>query len=231
MNIEESAVFTGIIEEIGTVRSVQVGSEGGTLKIAASRVVEGVRHGDSIAVDGCCLTAVHYDAGSFAVEISPETVERTTLRNLRPGSRVNLERALRLGDRMGGHYVNGHVDGVGRIASVTMDGNSHTVSINVSAALVRYIVEKGSVAVDGISLTVAGIMENTLSIAVIPATAELTTLIAKGTGGDVNIEIDILGKYVERFLGLASNAGAADAPSSAEQPMTRAFLAKHGFVE
>ena len=228
-------MFTGIIEEVGNVQAIQVGGQGGEMTIAARQVLGGVRHGDSIAVDGCCLTAVRFDARSFTVEVSPETVARTTLKSLRAGSQVNLERALRVGDRMGGHYVNGHVDGIGRISSIEPEGNSHTVSITVDADLMRYVVEKGSVAVDGISLTVAGIAGDTFSIAVIPATTELTTLLKKGVGAQVNIECDIIGKYVEKFLGLGAGVGAQRLESeqelTARQPITRAFLAKHGFAQ
>ncbi|MBI3090031.1 MAG: riboflavin synthase [Candidatus Tectomicrobia bacterium] len=224
-------MFTGIIEEIGTVRAAQLGEQGGSLAIAARTVLGGVRQGESIAVDGCCLTVVRFDAESFTVEVSPETVARTTLKRLRVGGRVNLERALRVGDRMGGHYVNGHVDGVGRIADISRAGNSHTVTITAPSELMRYIVEKGSVAVDGISLTGAGLARESFSIAVIPATEVLTTLIEKGTGAAVNLECDIIGKYVERFLGLDDQAGAGHPRGAGREPITRAFLAKHGFAD
>jgi len=183
-------MFTGIVEELGQV----VALESGRLKVAATRVLDGVGLGDSIAVNGCCLTVVTHDDRSWEADLSEETLRRTALAALEPGSPVNLERAVRADQRMGGHIVQGHVDGVGTVVAEVPD-----LRVRVPAGLERYLVEKGSVTVDGVSLTVVDVVEDTFSVAVIPHTAEVTNLGGLHAGSPVNIEVDIVAKYVERM--------------------------------
>src|SRR3954468_24984338 len=188
-------MFTGIVQEIGTVAAVDHGADGSTLRIEAAGVSDGVRLGDSVAVDGVCLTAVKVAPGALAFEAMHETLERSTLGRLGTGDRVNLEGALRAGDPLGGHVVQGHVDGVGTVRSA-----GDPVWIDVAPALRRYVVEKGSIAVDGVSLTVAAVDEAGFAVALVPHTLEVTTLGALDAGDSVNLEVDILAKYVERLL-------------------------------
>jgi riboflavin synthase len=183
-------MFTGIVEELGTVLSL----ESGRMTVGASRVLDGVALGDSIAVNGCCLTVVAHDEGSWEADLSEETLRRTALSALAPGSPVNLERAVRADQRMGGHIVQGHVDGIGTVVAGVPD-----LRVRVPAGLERYLVEKGSVTVDGVSLTVVDVIEDTFSVAVIPHTAEVTNLGGLAQGAPVNIEVDIVAKYVERM--------------------------------
>ena len=194
-------MFTGIVEELGTVRS----REGSTLRIDCSLVLEDVSMGASIAVNGCCLTVVDWGSDDhdqacakpswWTADVTDETYARTTLGGLRPGDPVNLERPVRLADRLGGHLVQGHVDAVGEIVAPSPD-----LQIRMPADLLRYIVEKGSVTVDGVSLTVVDVLDDGFTVAVIPHTAEVTTLGRKGPGDPVNLELDVVAKYVESLL-------------------------------
>ena len=189
-------MFTGIVEEVGVVAKI---SDNG-MTVLATKVTEDLKLGDSIAVNGTCLTAVSFDRTEFSVDLSPETVRRTSLGRLSVGGPVNLERALLASDRMGGHIVQGHVDGTGRIISTKRDGDSTIFRIRVPKRLNRYIVEKGFVAVDGISLTVVKIGASSFTLAVIPYTLKNTNLAALSVGDRVNLEADILAKYVESLL-------------------------------
>jgi len=189
-------VFTGIVEEVGVVAKI---SDNG-MTVLATKVTEDLKLGDSIAVNGTCLTAVSFDRTEFSVDLSPETMRRTSLGQLSVGGPVNLERALLASDRMGGHIVQGHVDGTGRIMSTKRDGDSTIFRIRVPKRLNRYIVEKGFVAVDGISLTVVKIGASSFTLAVIPYTLKNTNLAALSVGDRVNLEADILAKYVESLL-------------------------------
>lgn len=193
-------MFTGIIEELGTVESVTMDGANASILIAASAVVEGTRDGDSIAVNGVCLTALDVRAGSFAADVSRETLDRSTLGSLGSGSRVNLERAVTPATRLGGHIVQGHVDGRGTFVSAVQEGDFWTVTIGFPPEFTKYLVYKGSVAVEGISLTVAALRESEFDIAVIPKTWELTNLSSLKPGDAVNLEADVIGKYVERML-------------------------------
>ena len=193
-------MFTGIIEELGAVGSIEFDGENARVVIGASAVTEGTRNGDSIAVNGVCLTALDVAEHSFAADVSRETLDRSTLRSLTPGSRVNLERAVTPATRLGGHIVQGHVDGRGAFAGAVMDGDFWTVTIGFPAEFAKYLVYKGSVAVEGISLTVAALREADFDIAVIPKTWELTNLSTIKPGDAVNLEADVIGKYVERML-------------------------------
>jgi riboflavin synthase len=194
-------MFTGIVEELGTIRAITPVATGAHLTIAATTVLEDAQIGDSISVNGCCLTVVTLDAGCYQVDVVEETLRMTCLGNLKVADRVNLERSVRLADRLGGHLVQGHVDGVGTLLSRTpaADG-SLVVRINAPAEVLRYVVYKGSIAVDGISLTVAAIDATSFSIALIPHTQDVTTLGFRQEGDQVNLEVDIVAKYVEKLL-------------------------------
>lgn len=193
-------MFTGIVEEIGHIHHISKTSRAEKLVISCEKVLEGTKIGDSIAVNGTCLTVTSMDGTSFSADVTPETMRRTAFSLFRPGTPVNLERALRLGDRLGGHIMMGHVDGTGRILSMKKDDNAVNISISTDRKWMRYIIEKGSVAVDGISLTVAGRTEKSFSIALIPHTGSETALLLKHPGDLVNLECDYLGKYVEQLL-------------------------------
>lgn len=187
---ESDLMFTGIVEELGTVESI----DGARIRIHASLVLEDAKVGDSTAVNGCCLTVVGLGPGWWEADVSDETFARTNLGDLRPGSPVNLERPVRLSDRLGGHIVQGHVDGVGEIVDPAPG-----LRVRMPSELLRYIVEKGSVTVDGISLTVVDVLDDGFTVALIPHTTAVTTLGSKGRGDRVNLEVDMLAKYVERL--------------------------------
>ena len=193
-------MFPGIVEEVGTVRSFERRGEDGRLVIEAQAVLEDLREGDSICVSGVCLTARAIGSGSFAADCSRETLQRTTLGRLQVGSRVNLERALTLSTRLGGHIVQGHVDGRGRLLDVQGHGESWTVRICYPPELGRYLVFKGSIAVEGISLTIAALADEHFDVAIIPKTWEATNLQYLRPGDEVNLEADVIAKYVERML-------------------------------
>lgn len=202
-------MFTGIIEETGKVAGLK---PSGALTVEASKVLEGTRPGDSIAVSGVCLTVVEMTGSSFTVDVMPETLSRSILGSLKRGSRVNLERALQAGGRMGGHIVQGHVDGVGTIKSRRPLGNAVLFDISAGAEVSKYMVGKGSVAIDGISLTVVEARRDGFSVSIIPRTLSETTLEAGRPGHRVNIEVDIIAKYVEAFLARGSGqSGVEDA--------------------
>jgi riboflavin synthase len=195
-------MFTGLVEELGTVRAVIPNAGGARLEIDAATVLDDAVLGASIAVNGCCLTAVELGQGWWAADAVEETLRRTCLGALAAGDRVNLERPVRLADRLGGHIVQGHVDGVGEIAErETLAVGSTRVVIAADDMVLRYVVEKGSIAVDGVSLTVAAVGDKTFEFALIPHTATVTTLGIKGPGDPVNLEVDLVAKYVERLMG------------------------------
>jgi riboflavin synthase len=195
-------MFTGIIEEVGTIQELRFISEGAVLTAAARIVPSDLKIGDSIAVNGVCLTATRTGQGSFSCDISAETLRLSSFKQARQGSKINLERSMMLGGRLGGHFVQGHVDGVGELASKTRSGEGWEISFEFPRDLERYLVYKGSIAVDGISLTIAALEKNSFSVAVIPHTLESTNLNHLGIGDPVNLEVDILGKYFERFFQL-----------------------------
>jgi riboflavin synthase len=212
-------MFTGLIEEVGAVRGLSRTADGARLQLACTFAKE-LRRGDSIAVDGACLTAIELAPDAFSAEVSNETLARTTLGNLRPGSRVNLERALAVGSRLGGHHVLGHVDAVGRIASIEGLGDARRVDIEFPPELAPLIVPKGSITVDGISLTVNDVGNTSFWLAIIPETQQRTTLTTKTVGAAVNLEGDILGKYVLRVMALQQQGARID----------EAFLRRHGYL-
>lgn len=199
-------MFTGLIQEIGTVRSLSRGTVG-RLTIACGKIAVEVATGDSVSVSGACLTVTGISGGDISFDAVQETFSRTTLGDLRPGDKVNLETSLKAGQAIGGHFVQGHVDGVGKIESSRSLGESQVIKIAAPRDVLKYVVEKGSIAIDGISLTVASCDSAGFSIAVIPHTLEATTLHAKRPGDNVNLEADILGKYVEKMLGGLSSSG------------------------
>jgi len=193
-------MFTGIIEELGTIQSLAPHAGGAKIVVSASIVTSDSRDGDSISVNGVCLTALDIRPNSFAADLSQETLDRSTLGRLKPGSRVNLERAVTPSTRLGGHFVQGHVDGRGQFISAEENGDFWTVRIGFQSEMSRYLVYKGSVAVEGISLTIAALADEYFDIAIIPKTWELTNLSTLSPGDPVNLEADVIAKYVERMM-------------------------------
>lgn len=217
-------MFTGLIEGTGKLKTIEPRGKDMRLSIQASFDLEGFQIGESVAVDGVCLTVVSWQARAFTLDVSQETLSRTTLGQRSVGDEVNLERALRLGDRLGGHLVNGHVDGKARVMARKQRGDSLVFVFEVVAELGRYIIEKGSVAVNGVSLTVNRCDEQSFDVNIVPHTARVTTIGSLRVGDEVNIEVDIIGKYVERFVQTFQES---DSPSTGG--VDRGFLAKHGF--
>jgi len=215
-------MFTGIVEEMGCVKSVQHGAVSSFVEIKAEAVLSDAHIGDSIAVNGVCLTVTNITADSFRADVMNETLSRSSLGTLRQGSFVNLERAMSANGRFGGHIVSGHIDGTGTIADIKKDGIAVWYTITSSPEILRYIVEKGSVAIDGISLTVADVSDTDFKISVIPHTAAQTVLRFKKSGDIVNIENDIIGKYVEKLMGYGID-------KSQKSSITMDFLAENGF--
>jgi riboflavin synthase alpha subunit len=200
-------MFTGIIRERGRVAAVERGDEGVRLRLDAPATAGQVAVGDSVSVNGVCLTAVSVEDGALAFDAVPETIRRSSLGRLEPGDEVNVEPALRVGDPLGGHYVQGHVDGVGSVRSVSSTGEDVRVRIDAAPELLRYLVEKGSVTVEGVALTVTEVDEDGFAVALVPHTLAVTTLASLAAGDPVNLEVDVLAKYVERLLpGLRSSA-------------------------
>ncbi|MEO7754295.1 MAG: riboflavin synthase [Terracoccus sp.] len=193
-------MFTGIVEELGTVAAIDHGTDSAVLRITGPTVVRDAVHGASISVNGVCLTVTSHDAEGFAVDVMAETLSRSDLGALAPGDRVNLERAMPANGRFGGHIVQGHVDGTATISGRTPGDRWETVQLTLPRELTAYVVEKGSITVDGVSLTVASVTDDSFTVSLIPTTLELTTLGRKGIGETVNLEVDVLAKYVERLL-------------------------------
>ena len=215
-------MFTGIIEEIGLIKHIQKGTHSAILQIQADIVLEGLKVGDSVAVNGVCLTVTTIQPHGFSADVMHETLNRSSLSDLTIGSFVNLERAMPANGRFDGHIVAGHVDDVGKIVDITRDDNAIWYTIQAAPPVMRYIVEKGSIAIDGISLTVARLSADSFSVSIIPHTAHVTTLGKRKIGDAVNLENDIIGKYVEKFL----NPAVSQPPKST---MTRDWLLQHGF--
>lgn len=193
-------MFTGLIEEIGIVDRIVKGMKSAQITIKAKKVTKEIKLGDSISTNGVCLTVIDFGKSNFTVDVMPETMRRSNLSNLKSGSKVNLERAMKLGDRFGGHIVSGHIDGVGIIKALEEEDNATWISIESSLDIMKYIINKGSIAVDGTSLTVANVNDNIFKVSIIPLTKEETTLLGKEIGDDVNLECDMVGKYIERFM-------------------------------
>lgn len=216
-------MFTGLVEELGKVKAIARGAKSVRLTVYGSKVLSDVKLGDSIAVNGTCLTVVDFSRDWFTADVMPETVDRTALAGLKAGDTVNLERTLQVGARLGGHIVSGHIDGVGRILAKEQNDNAVIVRIGAGPEVMRYIIQKGSIAIDGTSLTIVDFGPDWFTVSLIPHTASLTTVGLKAVGEPVNLEADIIGKYVEKLLGLTS------APKPAEK-ITLGFLEQHGFT-
>jgi riboflavin synthase len=218
-------MFTGLVEELGKVKAIVRGVKSVRLTIQASEVISDVKLGDSIAVNGTCLTVVEYNNTCFTADVMPETVDSTALASLKNGAIVNLERTLSIGDRFGGHIVSGHIDGIGMIRAKDVNDNAVIVKIEAGPEVMRYIVKKGSIAIDGISLTIVEYGEDWFTVSLIPHSASVTTLGFKKTGDTVNLEADVIGKYVEKLLGLQI----ADKQSKAST-LSMNFLQQNGFT-
>ncbi|MGQ9695682.1 MAG: riboflavin synthase [Thermodesulfobacteriota bacterium] len=218
-------MFTGIIQDKGRVALVERQSKGLTLKISTNLDLSSLKIGDSIAVDGVCLTVVELAGQSFLVEVSPETRQRTTLAKIKEGQEVNLELPLKMSDLLGGHFVAGHVDGTGEIVALIPEGNSQRYFFRTSPEITKYLIPKGSVAVDGISLTIVDCQREEFSVVVIPHTAAKTTLGKKKVGDQVNLEVDLLAKYIEKFM------RHQEVIKPRQSKIDEAYLAEHGFIK
>lgn len=218
-------MFTGIIEEIGTVKNILKGSHSIKLAISAKKVLQDTVLGDSIAVNGVCLTVTAMGGNNFTADVMPESMSKTSIGGLKPGDRVNLERALTPASRLGGHIVSGHIDGTGEIIGMEKDDNAVRITVASVPKVMRYIVSEGSVALDGVSLTVARLGESDFTVSLIPHTAQVTTLLDKKVGDKLNIENDVIGKYIERLLGFSDNKKGKEKKSS----ISLSFLRNNGF--
>ena len=218
-------MFTGLIEEVGTIRNVRRGARSCVLTIGCKKVLEGSQIGDSIAVNGVCLTVTNMGGSYYTADVMAETMNRSSLRQLSTGASVNLERAMPANGRFGGHIVSGHIDGTGTVQSIEPDDNAIWYTIAAKPNLLRYIVEKGSITIDGISLTVAYVDEHCFKVSIIPHTQQVTALHDRGVGDIVNLECDIIGKYVEKLL----QPAAAEEETKKEIGITEDFLKKYGF--
>ncbi|MEM5818817.1 MAG: riboflavin synthase [Desulfitobacterium hafniense] len=214
-------MFTGIIEELGKVTDLKVLPDSAQLTLEGTKVLEGTQIGDSIAVNGICLTVVKMQGNLFTVDVMAETLHKTNLKECSRGTRVNLERALQLSTRLGGHLVSGHVDGVGTIQKITPVGNARVFTIKAAPELLNYVLPKGSIAIDGISLTVVDLLPQAFTISLIPHTRQETTLGFKGVGDVVNLETDLIGKYVARFM---------EKKEAPQKDLSMSFLAENGFI-
>lgn len=216
-------MFTGIVEELGIIKYMNMQGNSGQIAIKANKVLEGTKIGDSIAVNGICLTVTSLQGEGFTADVMAETVRRSSLNLVRKGDMVNLERAMAIDGRFGGHIVTGHIDGTGKIAAYKKEGNAVWVTIETTEKILQFIVEKGSVCIDGISLTVATVGDSSFQVSVIPHTAEETTLLKKRQGDVVNLENDIVGKYIYRFMGMSPKD-----EKSSQRGITMEFLEKYG---
>lgn len=218
-------MFTGLVAELGTVTALKPLKQSYNISVKADKVLANLKIGDSIAVNGACLTVVKINGNEFTADVMPETVKLTNLRNLKNGDKVNLERTLRLCDGLDGHIVSGHVEGIGIIVSKKAEGIAEIVTIKTPPELLKYIIKKGSIAIDGISLTVTEVTDSSFSVSLIPHTARETTLGFKKLGDEVNLETDIIGKYVEHLLNFKTSAKAEN-----KNNLTKTFLFENGFI-
>lgn len=216
-------MFTGIIEEIGEIKQIKLGAKSAELTIKGAVVTGDSKIGDSIAVNGVCLTATTINGDTFTADVMAETMRRTALGSLKAKSKVNLERAMAANGRFGGHIVSGHIDGTGTISKLEKEDNAVWVTINAPAKILKYIIEKGSIAIDGISLTVAYVDDKCFKVSIIPHTASETTLLGKKAGDMVNLENDVIGKYVEKLMGAKTEV-------SNTSKLNASFLMEHGYI-
>lgn len=221
-------MFTGVIEEVGTIRSIRRGTRSAVLGIECSKVLEGTKIGDSIAVNGVCLTVTGMDSHGYTADVMAETLDRSSLGMLRSKSRVNLERAMAADGRFGGHIVAGHIDGTGSVSEIRKEDTAVWYRITADSQILRYIVEKGSIAIDGISLTVADVTEESFSVSVIPHTRQETNLTDRSIGDRVNLECDVIGKYVEKLC--VAGPGKRQDSKKEESHLCERFLFENGFL-
>lgn len=212
-------MFTGIIEEIGVVSEININAQASKLRVSCNLILEDVKLGDSIAVNGVCLTVTEISSNSFTADLSEETLKISILKNLKIGDFVNLERAMKANGRFGGHVVSGHIDGVGKIKNIEKKGDFYDLKLELESNLIRYTIKKGSVTVNGISLTIADINKNVINLAIIPHTFNNTNLQRLKQNDFVNIEVDMIAKYIEKFL----------SPSDNKSKISLEFLQEHGF--
>lgn len=222
-------MFTGIVEEVGRLKKVVSGGTSGQIQVEARRVMEGAKLGDSIAVNGICLTVTSIELWGFTADVMPETVRATSLAEVRMGGQVNLERAMTPASRMGGHIVTGHIDGVGKIISKHREENAVWIEIEAGGDIMAFLVHKGSIAIDGVSLTLAEVGSDSFKVSIIPHTAEETILLAKDVGARVNLETDIIGKYVKSFLDNMSQGAGQNTRDKKASKIDWEFLARQGF--
>jgi riboflavin synthase len=216
-------MFTGIVEEIGKIESVVKSEKSARITIKAHKVLEDVKLGDSISTNGVCLTVTAFNTGKFTVDVMAETMRRSNLSSISPGTEINLERALRAGDRLGGHMVSGHIDGTGTIKAFEEEDNAVWLTIEAPLDILKYIVQKGSIAIDGVSLTIAYIDDTVFKVSIIPHTKDATTLLNKKVGEIVNLECDMIGKYIEKFLSVKEQA-------PVKKGIDLSFLSNNGFL-
>lgn len=216
-------MFTGLVEEIGKVKSITKGDKSSRIIIEANKVLDEVKLGDSICTNGVCLTVTEFEKNYFSVDVMGETMRRSNLGKLKKTDKVNLERALKVGDRLGGHIVSGHIDGIGNIKEFKREENAVWITISAPKELLKYIVFKGSIAIDGVSLTAAYVDDETFKVSIIPHTQNETILVKKEVGAEVNLECDLLGKYIEKFLNLKE-------ASNTKSNIDMKFLKENGFV-
>ena len=216
-------MFTGLIEEIGKVETVIKSTKSARITIKAGKILQGAKIGDSISTNGVCLTITSFSSNSFIVDVMAETMRSSNLNKLYCGEEVNLERALKASDRLGGHIVSGHIDGVGTIKNYEQEDNAVWITVVASDEILKYVVHKGSIAMDGVSLTVAYVDKDEFKVSIIPHTKEKTTLLYKKVGNQVNLECDVIGKYIEKFLGVREQ-------TSAKRNIDLKFLSENGFA-
>jgi len=219
-------MFTGLVEETGQIKQITKGANSYQIQIAAKSILNELKLGDSVATNGACLTVVELSDNTFTVDIMSETVKRTNFALLKPGDCVNLERAMRVNDRLGGHLVSGHIDGTGSIRQIKKDDIAYLIQIEASSQLLTQMLPKGSIAIDGISLTIVQVSDTFFEVSIIPHTAKETTLLQKQKGDMVNLETDMIGKYVFRFLEQKNTHNT----NSQKTPLTMDFLAENGFI-
>jgi riboflavin synthase len=218
-------MFTGLIEEVGEITSVTRKGNSAQITVKAGKILKDTKIGDSISTNGVCLTVTEKTSNTFTVDVMPETMNRSNLKNFKYGSKVNLERALRVGDRLDGHMVSGHVDGLGKIANYLKEDNAVWITVEADKSLLKYIIEKGSIAIDGTSLTVAYVDDRSFKVSIIPHTGEATTLLDKKIGDEVNLECDMVGKYIEKFMKFEE-----DKPEESNSNLNEDFLRQNGFI-
>jgi riboflavin synthase len=218
-------MFTGLIEEVGEITSVTRKGNSAQITVKAGKILKDTKLGDSISTNGVCLTVTEKTSNTFTVDVMPETMNRSNLKNLKYGSKVNLERALRVGDCLDGHMVSGHVDGLGKIANYRKEDNAVWITIEADKSLLKYIIEKGSIAIDGTSLTVAYVDDRSFKVSIIPHTGEATTLLDKKIGDEVNLECDMVVKYIEKFMKFEENKS-----EESNSNLNEDFLRQNGFM-